>query len=177
MTIEFAILGLLAERPMHGYAIEAIVAERGMRSWTPIGFSSIYQALDQLVARGWALATDEPAPGRGRPRRVHRLTAKGRRHWRTTAIAALEDPRCSDSEFLIAYSVLPLLPAADVLAALRRRRERLTESLAALQADLDQARPVPPHVETMFSFTRTRLAGQRDWLDQTIPALTTEASS
>ena len=39
---EYAVLSLLAEAPRHGYGVERIVEERGMRNWTEIGFSSIY---------------------------------------------------------------------------------------------------------------------------------------
>lgn len=50
---ELAILGLVAERPKHGYQVEQDIAERGMRAWTEIGFSSIYYVLNKLEAAGW----------------------------------------------------------------------------------------------------------------------------
>ena len=39
---ELAVLSLVVEAPRHGYEIEQAIAERGMREWTEIGFSSIY---------------------------------------------------------------------------------------------------------------------------------------
>jgi len=45
---ELAILSLVAERPRHGYEIEQVIAERGMRDWTEVGFSSIYYLLKKL---------------------------------------------------------------------------------------------------------------------------------
>ncbi|MGD8625667.1 MAG: helix-turn-helix transcriptional regulator, partial [Anaerolineae bacterium] len=42
---ELAILTLVAEAPHHGYEIEQIIQERGMREWTEVGFSSIYYLL------------------------------------------------------------------------------------------------------------------------------------
>ncbi len=45
---ELAILSLLAEQPRHGYGIEQVIDERGMREWTAIGFSSIYYLLNKL---------------------------------------------------------------------------------------------------------------------------------
>jgi DNA-binding PadR family transcriptional regulator len=35
------LLGLLAEKPRHGYELEEVIIARGMRDWTEIGFSSI----------------------------------------------------------------------------------------------------------------------------------------
>ena len=49
---EFALMSLLAEGPLHGYAVEQLVEQRGMRHWTEIGFSSIYFLLKKLEARG-----------------------------------------------------------------------------------------------------------------------------
>ena len=39
---DLAVLALVAEEPRYGYQIEGIIAKRGMREWTEIGFSSIY---------------------------------------------------------------------------------------------------------------------------------------
>jgi DNA-binding PadR family transcriptional regulator len=45
-------LTLVAERPRHGYEIERVIEERGMREWTEIGFSSIYYLLKKLEREG-----------------------------------------------------------------------------------------------------------------------------
>ena len=38
---ELTILGLLEEQPRHGYELEQVIEERGIRQWTALGFSSI----------------------------------------------------------------------------------------------------------------------------------------
>ena len=38
---ELAVLGLIVEQPRHGYEIEKVIEDRGMREWTEIGFSTI----------------------------------------------------------------------------------------------------------------------------------------
>jgi len=45
---ELAILSLIAQQPRHGYEIEQVIEERGMRDWTEVGFSSIYYLLNKL---------------------------------------------------------------------------------------------------------------------------------
>ncbi len=62
---ELAVLGLLAERPKHGYQIEQDIVERGMREWTEIGFSSIYYILNKLEAAGWLSSGSEGAQSAG----------------------------------------------------------------------------------------------------------------
>ena len=76
-SAEFAILTLLGEGPRHGYEIEKLIEQRGLREWTEIGFSSIYFLLDKLRRSGLV----EPLPGEGgaRSRRPYRLTGEGER--------------------------------------------------------------------------------------------------
>jgi DNA-binding PadR family transcriptional regulator len=161
---QLAILGLLAEQPRHGYGIEQLIEQRGMRNWTPIGFSSIYHLLDELVAAGLATAHLEPAPGRGKQRKVHSMTPKGRRVWESETLAALRDTRRDPSDFLIALSVLPLLDSAEVTAALAARLAAIDAGLRDLERDRGAVEPVPDHVGAMFDFTCTRVLAERDWL-------------
>lgn len=49
---ELLALGLVAEMPRHGYELEQVIEERGMREWTQIGFSSIYFVLGKLEKAG-----------------------------------------------------------------------------------------------------------------------------
>ena len=63
---ELAILGLIAEQPRHGYQIEQVIEERGMRNWTEIGFSSIYYLLKKLEKAGYVTARAEQALGKTR---------------------------------------------------------------------------------------------------------------
>lgn len=38
---ELTVLGLLAEAPRHGYELDRVIEQRGIREWTTLGFSSI----------------------------------------------------------------------------------------------------------------------------------------
>lgn len=68
-----AILGLLAEEPMHGYQIMQELAERSHGVWQPSP-GSVYPTLQQLEDEG--LVRAEESEGR----RVYHLTEEGRRH-------------------------------------------------------------------------------------------------
>ena len=54
---ELLLLGLIAEMPRHGYELERVIDDRGMREWTGIAFSSIYFVLNKL--EGLALVKAE----------------------------------------------------------------------------------------------------------------------
>jgi len=49
---EIAVLGLLSERPMHGYDLEHEIRMRDMRYWTEISMSSDYKILKKLEEKG-----------------------------------------------------------------------------------------------------------------------------
>jgi len=69
--VRLAVLGLLAEEPMHGYQLIREVAERSHGSWR-ISPGSVYPMLSQLEDEG--LVTSDDSGGR----RAYDLTAAGR---------------------------------------------------------------------------------------------------
>ncbi|MDT4951314.1 MAG: hypothetical protein QOJ37_3909, partial [Pseudonocardiales bacterium] len=70
---ELALLGLLAEQSRHGYQLEAVIAERGVREWTSLAFSSIYYQLNKLESRGLVASERPEATAKGR--RIYSLTS------------------------------------------------------------------------------------------------------
>jgi len=68
--LDFAILGLLMERPRHGYELKRALGELGF--WK-VSFGSLYPALRRLEKRGAIEAT----AGTGR-RKAYEITAQGR---------------------------------------------------------------------------------------------------
>ena len=73
---EVAILGILSEGETHGYGINEIIEERGMRRWTSIGFSSIYAIFNRLEKEGM-IRSHLDTSGRLPARKVYRITGKG----------------------------------------------------------------------------------------------------
>jgi DNA-binding PadR family transcriptional regulator len=43
--LELTILGIVREKPRHAYDIEKVIAEKGIRDYLNIGFSTIYSTL------------------------------------------------------------------------------------------------------------------------------------
>ena len=62
---QLLVLGLVAEMPRHGYELEQVIEQRGMREWTQIGFSSIYFVLGKLEKLG-LVASEKPLARRRR---------------------------------------------------------------------------------------------------------------
>src|SRR5512136_2048113 len=107
---ELAILTLLAEQPRHGYEIEQVIEERGMREWTELGFSSIYYLLKKLERDGLIESRLEEAQ-RGPARKVYHLTPAGGEALQRGIIEALSAPQRFYPPVLLGLSSLPAIPA------------------------------------------------------------------
>ena len=107
---ELAILSLVAEHPRHGYEIEQIIQQRGMREWTEIGFSSIYYLLAKLDGAGLIVSRLEEG-ARGPARKVYEATPAGRQALRGGTLELLAVPHRSSS-LELGLANLPLLDPA-----------------------------------------------------------------
>lgn len=77
-TPDLVILSLLAERPMHGYEVNAILEDRKIREWAPVSRPQIYYSLDKLTKLGLIRIGSDNSPAAGPERRVFETTATGR---------------------------------------------------------------------------------------------------
>lgn len=164
---ELTILGLIIERPSHGYDLERVIEERGIREWTDLGFSSIYYVLSKLQAKGY-VESDAAPPGKSR--RVYAATAAGRRSAADAAIAAISDATPLRPPLLIGLANLPLLTNRQVASALNERRQQLDQRIRSIDAARRAQQPLPPFVESIFSYSLSLLQAERQWLDTSSPA-------
>jgi DNA-binding PadR family transcriptional regulator len=149
---EWAVLGLLAERPRHGYDIAAELqpdAEIG-QVWR-LDRPLVYRAVERLVALGLAEAQGtEPGSG-GPPRTVHAATPEGRERLDDWLRQPVEHVRDMRSAFLLKLVVARRLGVA-VDPLVRAQRERLDAHLAAL------GDPPPDHVVALWRHHAARAA-------------------
>ena len=165
---ELAILSLLVERPMHGYEIEKIIEERGMREWTDVGFSSIYYILKKLEEHGLVTSHLEQPEGRGPTRKVYRPTEQGRQRWYENALEALREPARLPAPFLLGLSGFPAYQIEEAISALRNYLTKLEERRTHLLERAEAQRPLPPHVQAMFSYSQSLIESEIGWLRQFI---------
>src|SRR5258708_33564763 len=71
---DLVILSLLAERPMHGYEVNATLEDRKIRSWAPVSRPQIYYSLDKLTKLKLIRVTDVDSPSAGSPHPVQEAT-------------------------------------------------------------------------------------------------------
>lgn len=144
-TLELAVLGLLHDRPMHGYELRKQL--NVVMGWGRVlSYGSLYPALKKMLRAGWV--TDHvtaPAPRaatttRGtavsrRQRIVYELTAAGNDHFARlmsdTGPAAWED-----DDFGVRFAFFARTETEVRLRILEGRRARLEERLARARQQL-----------------------------------------
>ncbi|MFD9965293.1 GyrI-like domain-containing protein [Amycolatopsis sp. NPDC058986] len=171
---ELTVLGLLVEQPRHGYELERVIEERGVRAWTALGFSSIYYVLDKLAKRGLIEATGAPSSGKSR------TTFRATRPGRALCAAATRDGLAAltpiHARVLVSMANSPGLPDADVVAGLTRRREALRKHLAEVRAARSRQAPLPTAASAIFDYGEAMLAADLGWTETTVDTLTKETA-
>lgn len=157
---ELTLLGLLVEQPRHGYELEEVIAARGMREWTEIGFSSIYYLLTKLRGRGLIAEVGEPA--RGKARKVFGPTEDGRRACADAAEEAVATLRPVFPPLLAGLANQPAIPPDRLRDALARRAEALAAKIAQLRAAAPPE--APPFVRALFDYSLGQLEAEHRWL-------------
>ena len=161
---EFAILSMVAEQPRHGYQIEQVIEERGMREWTEVGFSSIYYLLKKLGKHGLIEGRTERQTGRGPARVVYHITPAGEDALRAGVLDALSAPRPCYSPLQLGLANLPVVSHAEALAALRQYRDALSDRLKHVQARWESQQPLPYFVDAIFDHSISMMRAELRWI-------------
>jgi DNA-binding PadR family transcriptional regulator len=77
-TPDLVILSLLAERPRHGYEVNAELERRQVRDWANVSRPQIYYSLDKLARQRLIRASASAEPVEGPDRHVFETTGDGR---------------------------------------------------------------------------------------------------
>ena len=160
---ELTVLGLVVERPRHGYELDEVVSERGMRDWTALGFSSIYYVLGKLRDRG--LITEVAADrAHAKAKKTFTATDAGRQACAEAAEAAIAELRPVHPPVLIGLANSPAIPPGRLAAALARRAEAVEERLAEVRRAAAAQPDVPPFVRAIFDCSIAQLEAEAQWL-------------
>jgi DNA-binding PadR family transcriptional regulator len=160
---ELAVLSLVVECPRHAYEIERVIAERGMRDWTDVGFSSIYYLLGKMEQAGLVEGYRDDTASKGPTRKVYSPTAEGFSAWTEASLAALSTPQAK-LPFLLGLTNLAGLPHDRALEAARACLNALDERLRDLQGRRRAAGTVEWFVDEVFDYSEQSLRSGRDWV-------------
>jgi len=146
---EFVILGLIAEFPSHAYSINQRIDERGMRAWTSIGKSSIYNDLNNLKKRGFVDSYNEEVDNR--IRKVYTITASGNKILKNKVQKVLRGfIGRNDEDFYVAFSMLPLLTEKEQINDISASLNNIKRHKRELEKMLKQSSHMPLNVRGLF---------------------------
>ncbi|SCK22457.1 DNA-binding transcriptional regulator, PadR family [Streptomyces sp. WMMB 714] len=148
--LEFAVLGLLREAPMHGYELRKRL-NTSLGVFRAFSYGSLYPCLKTLVQRGWLTeehrhpqeshegdARSASLPVR-RAKIVYRLTAEGKEHFEELLSQTGPDA-WEDEHFGVRFAFFGQTSREVRMRVLEGRRSRLEERLAKMRASLARTR-------------------------------------
>lgn len=164
--LDFAILGILTDGPLHGYELKRVLADSEHGFWA-VSFGSIYPALRRLEKKGFVNVGVEG----GSRRKVYQLTPEGKAYFQEL----LETPGAAEEEraFTLKLSFFRYLDPDSRIGVLERRRAHLTTRLAESRKSMkDSANRTKRRMDnyTLALMNRSVQSTEADiaWLDDLI---------
>ncbi len=167
--IDLLLLGLLLDRPMHGYELYQQIQAEGIDAWFNISMAGVYYSLGKLRDQGW-VAESRQRGGRSARKSIYRLTEEGRRAF----FAAMEEQAASQERVYLDYDLVIYLvnrlPLQRAIALLQQRQAFLASEAQRLQATLDAERKQggSPLKLAILDHQRRYLEMERAWLTDVI---------
>lgn len=171
-VLEFAILGLLLESPLHGYELRKRLTGV-LGPFRAISYGSLYPALKDLQARG-LIAESAPKPiptvTTKRARIVYEVTAAGTE--RFASLVANPGPDAWEDEQFAAHLAFFTSTPSDIrLRILEGRRARLEERMAVLRESFRHtSERLDPYASRLQEHGMNRVESEVRWLNELIEA-------
>jgi DNA-binding PadR family transcriptional regulator len=124
------ILGILCEKPMHGYEAKKWLDQRRTQLWADVLPGSIYNALKSMTKEG--LITVRSTEKRGnQDRTIYSITPQGREELvRLLRIAWLNIPLSFPTELYAALAFIDRLPRVEVSSSIATMTTQLQEKMS-----------------------------------------------
>ena len=132
MVASLALLGLLLDQPLHGYAMRRVIESDYAPFWK-IEWARLYRSLSRLERQGLVRTTEAPSQD-GPPRKIYHLTRGGRQ----ALLRWLREPS-SDWDETLVKARLALAAGVDISATLRERASELAAARDRVRAHLRHA--------------------------------------
>jgi len=171
LTVKHALLGLLAQRPMHGYELNSAFEETVGTLWE-LNIGQIYNTLRLLERDGLVAFHSQEQEGRGPARKKYAITEVGRQELARWLSEPVQQPRRLKDEFYVKL-VFSRLTGRNVEALIWNQRQAYLRVLRQLndlraQVDLDQ----DPFIALLLEGGALHLEADLKWLDRCEELLT-----
>jgi len=173
MSVRMVILGLLQQRPLHGYEIKHIIEDH-MGDWTSIAFGSIYFALNKLAEEGYIEEVTTEQEGNRPSRTIYRINEAGKLEFLSLLREQWQQVEREYFSLDICLFFMRALPLEEVKEYLRQRLLQLDDIIGHIKehraASLDQPQ-VPRLAGAIFDHSLAHMQAERAWTQDVLTKL------
>lgn len=165
MSIKHALLGLLAQTPMHGYELKNAFEEKVGTLWN-LNIGQVYNTLRLLERDGLVAFQGQEQEGRGPARKVYAVTEVGRQELARWLAEPVRRPRRFKDEFYVKL-VFVRLSGGDVRALIWNQRQaylQVLRQLNDLRAEVNAQ--ADPSAILLLEGGALHLEADLKWLDR-----------
>ena len=159
---EQLILGILSEQARHGYDIEKIIIQRGMRKWAVVGFSSIYYVLERLEEKGLATGDDT----QGNEKKQYSITNGGVSVLKAETKKRIAERMPANTHFMTGLATSNLIGASELAKSLEQRKVELASDLEALKDKQFTIENIPQSARRLLELGETLLEAELRWINK-----------
>src|SRR6266487_4458602 len=170
--LELAILGLLKERPMHGYQLSRELGQSLGGFWR-VSYGSLYPTLRRLEREGAVegVPGDPTSPTTTRRKNVYRVTEKGEKLFFELLQETPNDNSTEDTRFRVRLAFFRYLPPETRVRLLERRLAHLEDRLGTIRDSLRASRErVDDYTLALMEHGRSATESDIAWLEDLIRA-------
>ncbi|MFA1819290.1 PadR family transcriptional regulator [Virgibacillus oceani] len=168
-NVEFMLLQIISEqKKVSGYEINQLIIERGYREWGDIGSTSIYVGLKKLSKKHLVNSyLDTSKQGRGPTPRKFEVTDTGAKLLKKNTLEFLSSTRERDNRFDLALASMPFLTTEEVLEALQKRKDFLSEVAKNINKKFETQGGIslPFHVQALFRHPLLLIKNEMEFMD------------
>ncbi|MBN2001951.1 MAG: PadR family transcriptional regulator [Anaerolineae bacterium] len=173
LTVEWSLLGFLAEQPMHGYELHRQLSVAiGLGVVWHVKQSQLYAILTRLEERGYIAYTLEPQDMRP-PRKIYELTPAGEAAVQSWLQSPVEHGRDFRMEFLAKVYFAQRRSPAILRTLLKAQREQCGAWQVDLQAKVGALSP-QSYEAWVQRFRLGQVQAMLQWLDESEAVLAKE---
>jgi DNA-binding PadR family transcriptional regulator len=167
--IDLLLLGLLLDRPMHGYEVYQQIQAEGIDAWFNVSMAGVYYSLGKLRDLGLVVESQQRG-GRSTRKSIYHLTEEGR----SAFFEAMKTQAVSEEQVYLDYDLviylLNKLPLQRATALLEQHQAHLSEQAQQVEATLASKRASgdSPLTLAVLDHQRRYLEMEQAWLSDVI---------
>jgi PadR family transcriptional regulator AphA len=170
MSLKYALLGLLAEKPKYGYEIKQEFEGALGNVWS-VSYGQLYPTLRRLSEMQWV--TKETAPGKkAAEKNIYSITPKGRRKLDEWLLRPLRSSYKVKDEFTLKFMFFDKLPRDKVLEYLKQQQKKTVMQKENFQRTLVSIKEeLSFFLQAIIRKGIIHLEAENQWLEEVVNAL------